>query len=86
MIWRSSENADRLDFAPPDELPPDLLDEFIESLISWREEAAGVRSAYTAWRTAVGADEVLAFAIYRAALEREEFAANVLREWAQRMR
>jgi hypothetical protein len=85
MMWRSSRKKDRREVASSDEMPPDLLGEFIESLVSWREEAAAVRSAYDAWRTAIGADEVLAFATYRAALEREEFAANVLRTWAQSM-
>ena len=58
-----------------------LDDEFLESYVSWREEAATVQTAYDQWQ--VG--EALAFAAYRAALDREEQAAKALRESAERL-
>ena len=56
-------------------------DEFLESYVSWREEAATVQTAYDQWQ----AGEVLAFAAYRAALDREEQAAKALCKRAERI-
>ena len=58
-----------------------LDDEFLESYVSWREEAATVQTAYDDWR----AGEALAFAAYRAALDREEQAAKALCKSAERI-
>jgi hypothetical protein len=60
---------------------PLLGDEFLESYVSWREEAATVQMAYDRWQ----AGEALAFAAYRAALDREEQGAKALRESAKRI-
>jgi hypothetical protein len=54
------------------------VDDFVESYVSWREEAMAVQTAYDHWRSVHEPDEALAFAAYRAALEREEHAANLL--------
>jgi hypothetical protein len=51
-----------------------LDDKFLESYVSWREEAATVQTAYDQWQTG----EALAFAAYHAALDREEQAAKAL--------
>jgi hypothetical protein len=62
-----------------------LMDEFIESLVCWREECESVQTAYDRWRTADPRDRRLAFAAYRAALDREERAARVHYEGSERL-
>jgi len=61
------------------------IDEFVESYACWREESAGVRSAYEHWRSVDAGDRVLAFAAYVAALDREERAARDYGECAERV-
>lgn len=56
---------------------PELLDEFIATYISWREECASVRSSYEHWLSCPCEERPLAFASYVAALDREEKAATV---------
>jgi hypothetical protein len=58
-----------------------LDDELLESYVSWREEAATVRTAYDQWQKG----EALAFAAYRAALDREEQAAKALGKCVERI-
>jgi hypothetical protein len=58
-----------------------LNDEFLDSYVSWREEAATVQTAYDHWQ----AGETLAFAAYHAALDREEQAAKALCKSAERI-
>jgi hypothetical protein len=58
-----------------------LDDEFLESYVCWREEAATVQNAYDQWQ----AGEALAFAAYRAALDREEQAAKALCKSVERI-
>ena len=58
-----------------------LDDKFLESYVSWREEAATVQTAYDQWQTG----EALAFAAYHAALDREERAAKALCKSAERI-
>jgi hypothetical protein len=52
-----------------------LADDFLESYVCWREASEALRRAYEQWRGGQGPDRALAFAGYRAALEREEHAA-----------
>jgi hypothetical protein len=80
-MWESLPKAHRLDPALSARMALMLDDEFLESYVSWREEAATVQTAYDRWQ--VG--EPLAFAAYRAALDREEQAAKALRESAERL-
>ena len=47
-----------------------------DAYIDWLEECATVRAAYARWSSAAKADVLLAFAAYRAALDREEHAAR----------
>jgi hypothetical protein len=68
-----------LDTAVPRRLDA-LTDGFLESYVCWREESAAARGAYELWRDAGRPDQALAFAAYRAALDREEEAARLLRE------
>jgi hypothetical protein len=74
-----------LDSALSEDVAPWLADEFLESYVSWREEAAAVRGAYDRWRVAHLPDLPLAYAAYRAALDREEHAAGALRDAAKRI-
>jgi hypothetical protein len=64
---------------------PWLVDEFVESYVRWREESAVARSAYEAYAGQKGADRALAFTAYHAALDREERAARVYQECAERI-
>jgi uncharacterized protein YqiB (DUF1249 family) len=54
-----------------------LVDEFLESYVSWREACENVRAAYERWGTSKPPERSLAFGWYRAALDREECAAQV---------
>jgi hypothetical protein len=53
-----------------------LVDEFLGSWVSWREACEDVQGAYERWRLALAPQRGLAFASYRAALDREELAAR----------
>ncbi len=54
-----------------------LVDEMIERYVNWREECAAVRASYQYWSSAEPAESRMAFAVYNAALDREECAAAV---------
>ncbi len=56
-----------------------LLDEAVDAYVDWREECAGVWSAYGRWLRATVVDAPLAFSAYRAAVDREECAVARLR-------
>ncbi|MCW3013362.1 MAG: hypothetical protein JWO02_454 [Solirubrobacterales bacterium] len=47
-----------------------------DAYVDWLEESARVRNAYERWSSAASADAWLAFAVYRAALDREEHASR----------
>lgn len=53
------------------------VDKFTESRVCWREACEAVRSAYAGWQHCEPAQRGLAFEGYRAALDREEQAAQV---------
>jgi hypothetical protein len=59
-----------------------LVDEAVDAYVEWREECATVGEAYERWGRAAAADAGSAFAAYRAAVDREERAAEV---YAERM-
>ena len=48
-----------------------------DAYVDWREERAAVWLAYDGWTSAPRADAAVAFAAYRAALDREERSAEV---------
>jgi hypothetical protein len=54
-----------------------LVDDMTDAYVDWREERAAVWLAYDGWTCAPMADAAGAFAVYRAALDREERAAEV---------
>ena len=70
----------------PGEPAPDPMDEFLESWVCWREACEDVRSAYTYWGTCAMPQRCIAFANYRAALDREEHAARRHSIWTDRIR
>ncbi|HEX5192027.1 MAG TPA: hypothetical protein VFW09_04430 [Solirubrobacteraceae bacterium] len=53
------------------------LDVLIDSYVEWREECTTVETAYARWARAERPRRALAYAAYRAALDREEKAADV---------
>jgi hypothetical protein len=54
-----------------------LADDMTDAYVGWREERAAVWLAYDGWTSALTADAAVAFAVYTAALDREERAAEV---------
>ena len=62
-----------------------LVEDYLETYIRWREESAAVRDAYAHLHTAARRDRTLAFAAFGAALDREETAARILAECADRV-
>jgi hypothetical protein len=62
-----------------------LVDEMIDGYVSWREACAAVDMAYENWNRAARGDGGLAFSAYQAALDREEHAAVMYRDLAERI-
>ena len=54
-----------------------LADEAFHAYVEWLEESESVWDAYDRWAGATHVAAALAFSAYRAALEREEHAADV---------
>jgi hypothetical protein len=52
------------------------VDDVIDAYVEWREECVGVWEAESRWSAAAPVDAELAFAAYRAALDREECAST----------
>jgi hypothetical protein len=77
--------VDALDARPSLHVTPLLADEFVEGYLCWREESAAVEHAYEQWRSVTRRDRTVAFAAYRAALDREEHAARVFHDCAERV-
>jgi hypothetical protein len=57
----------------------DLIDAVMDGYVQWREESAAVEAAYRSWRQAASDERAIAFDIYSAALDREEYAASEYR-------
>ena len=66
--------------------PSALADAFVDSWVAWREASEDVRAAYRSWNEAAIRHRGPAFEMYRAALDREQYAASVHSHWAQRVR
>jgi hypothetical protein len=77
--------VDALDARPSLHVTPLAADEFVDGYLCWRDESAAVESAYELWRGTRRRDRTVAFAAYRAALDREEHAARVFRDCAERL-
>jgi hypothetical protein len=63
-----------------------LGDAFVDSWVSWREASEDVRIAYRRWNHCARPQRALAFASYRAALDREQHAASIHSDCAERVR
>jgi hypothetical protein len=63
-----------------------LTNAFLESWVSWRESCEDVRGAYRSWTECARSQRFLAFADYRAALDREQLAASIHADAARRVR
>jgi hypothetical protein len=64
---------------------PELIDRLMDMYVEWREECATVWEAYACWRAAPLAEKAPAFASYRAAVDREEWAAHVYADQVSRL-
>ena len=62
-----------------------LADEFLESYVRWREACDDVRAAYRRWLECKPQQRGLGFMGYRAALDREEEAASIHFNVAERL-
>jgi len=62
-----------------------LADAFLESYVCWREACDELHTAYRRWTECNPTQRRLGFAAYRAALDREEHAARVHSQLAQRL-
>ncbi len=58
------------------QIKPELVDRLINLYCEWRTECAEVRAAYDRFTTAPTGEQALAYAVYGAALDREESAAD----------
>ena len=56
---------------------PEVIDDLMEIYVEWREECVGLGTAYERWLNVPVKERGLAFAAYRAALDREEHASAV---------
>jgi hypothetical protein len=54
----------------------DLVDDAMDRYVDWREESTAVEKAYARYANACRGEGTIAFAAYRAALDREECAAG----------
>jgi len=52
------------------------VDAFVDRYVEWREECQALDSAYDDWARSKRSERGIAFATYRAALDREEKAAS----------
>jgi hypothetical protein len=59
------------------QLDPDLVDRLIELYCDWRTSCAEVQAAYERFLDASACDRGVAFAAYRAALDREQSACEL---------
>jgi hypothetical protein len=64
------------------QVPAELVDRLMQLYCAWRQECWEVRAAYEQFTAAPGDERSLAYAVYRAALDREESAAG---EYAQQV-
>jgi hypothetical protein len=55
----------------------ELIDHLMDAYIDWREECITLGDAYERWLNVSVAERSLAFAVYRAALDREQQASSV---------
>ena len=86
MSWGTKGGQSRDQPHAATELRSALADGFVDSWVSWREASDDVRAAYRWWSECARPQRALAFAGYRAALDREQHAAGIHSDWAERVR
>jgi hypothetical protein len=59
------------------ETQTDVIDRLMDMYVAWREECAALWEAHERWKAVPPAERPIAFASYRAALDREEWASRV---------
>jgi hypothetical protein len=64
---------------------PELIDRLMDMYVEWREECVALWEAYARWRAVPPAEKAPAYACYRAALDREEWAAHVYADLVSRI-
>jgi hypothetical protein len=64
--------------------PSDLVDQLLQSYLSWHEACESVRTAYRRWVESAPHKRDLEFATYRVALDLEERAAMIYSERFER--
>jgi hypothetical protein len=64
----------------------ELIDRLMDMYVEWREECVALWDAYETWKRTPAPDRTLAFAAYRAALDREEWASSVYADLVDRLR
>ncbi len=69
--------AGRHPAGPNTKVRPELIDVMMDVYVDWREECIALRNAYERWSSVGVAERGLAFAAYRAALDREDWASAV---------
>jgi hypothetical protein len=62
-----------------------LVDDMVDGYAEWRDACAAVQAAYDLWSRAAARDELLAFAVYEAALDEEERSSQVYADLVQRV-
>lgn len=85
MRWSFPRQGEAAPPSPASDLPAWETDAFLESYVHWREASDAVRAAYELWRDAQQRERRLAYAAYRAALDREEHSALMFDELVIRM-
>jgi hypothetical protein len=63
----------------------EVVDEAIDAYVEWREECLFLVDAYNRWSSEADRDRRLAFAAYRAALDREQQACSVYKSRCDRL-
>lgn len=64
---------------------PELVDELMDAYVEWRQECIAVHKSYERWSSVPSDERRLAFAAYRAALDREELASSVYADRTSRV-
>lgn len=62
--------------SPTAQIHPELVDRVIELYCDWLTSCAEVRAAYEYWRDAPRSERSAAYAVYGAALDREQSACD----------
>jgi hypothetical protein len=62
------------------------IDELFERYVSWHEECQAVRVAYRRWADSGRGERRLSYAVYLAALDREQVAASTFADHVERVR